>query len=64
MFRIRKDRAPSEPSRESQSRLPLRWAVILAIATITSLAADRVGGLPSAVGTFFAAAWALDVMIS
>jgi hypothetical protein len=43
--------------------LPLRWAVILAIATLASTVVERGAGSAPAIGTFFAVAWALDVMI-
>lgn len=63
MIRIRTSRTSNEPPGDPPARLPLRWAVILAIATVASMLVERAGGLAPAIGAFFAVAWALHVMI-
>ena len=63
MIRIRTGRTSNEPAGDLPARLPLRWAVILAIATLASTVVERGAGSAPAIGTFFAVAWALDVMI-
>ena len=53
----------SDPRQEPPSRLPVRWAVILATAAMVSFPVGVLGGRPAAIGVFFMVAGTLHLMI-
>lgn len=59
-----RSRSRSNEVERQPERLPLRWAVIMAVAGAASVPAAAVGGLPAAIGTFIMVAGALHVMIA
>ncbi|MEV6507032.1 hypothetical protein AB0M61_13000 [Streptomyces sp. NPDC051642] len=60
MSSVRNTRNSHEPEPE---RLPLRWAVIIAVAAVAAVAVATAGGLPAAIGTFLAVAGGMHLMV-
>ncbi|MGW4673441.1 hypothetical protein [Streptomyces sp. NPDC004324] len=60
MTSVRNTDSSHDPEPE---RLPLRWAVIIAVAAVAAIAVVPAGGLPVAIGTFLAVAGGLHVMV-
>ena len=63
MPRVRNEQH-QEPSGESARRLPLRWAVILAIAAGASVPAGAAAGFAGGIAAFVMVAAALHAMVA
>ncbi|MFF3245184.1 hypothetical protein ACFYWY_15970 [Streptomyces sp. NPDC002870] len=59
---VRNSRNSHEPERQPE-RLPLRWAVIIAVAAVAAVAVATAGGLPAAIGTFLTVAGGMHVIV-
>jgi hypothetical protein len=53
-----------EPYEQPAERLPLRWAVIIALSVAAAVPAGAVGGLAAGIGAFFVVALALHAMVA
>jgi hypothetical protein len=62
MHRVQ-SRNSNGPYQEPPGRLPLRWAVILSTAVMTSIPAGVLGGRPAAMGVFVMMAATLHLVI-
>ena len=63
MLRVRNERG-REPSEDSTQRLPLRWAVILAIAAGVAVAAGAAAGLAAGIAAFITVSAALHSIVA